>query len=174
MYSNRRFPVHHGRYRPAAPPQAHPGRGLPAMRLIPRALIFCLLLAPAGPAAVAQAPTPAPTPPPAPAKPAPARKPQSRIRAVAGKLVDTAATAAAGMATDSLLGAKGKSVANALGVGNDPCGQSAAALAGLGGVPAASAGTAVIGAAKKSFLKKKKPDSAPPAASRSEEHTSEL
>ncbi len=135
------------------------------MRLIQRALIFCLLLAPAGPAAVAQAPTPAPTPPPAPAKPAPARKPQSRIRAVAGKLADTAATAAAGMATDSLLGAKGKSVANALGVGNDPCAQSAAALAGLGGVPTASAGTAVIGAAKKSFLKKRKPDSAPPPAS---------
>src|SRR5258706_1720271 len=119
MYSNRRFPVHHGRYRPAAPPQAHPGRGLPAMRLIPRALIFCLLLASAGAAAMAQAPTPAPTPPPAPAKPAPARKPQSRIRAVAAKLADTDATAAAGMATASLFAANGKSVVNGLDVGND-------------------------------------------------------
>ncbi len=74
-----------------------------------------------------------------------------------GKLADSAATTAAGMATDSLLGSKGKSVANALGVGNQPCAQGGftGGVPGAPGLAGVSAGTAVVGAAKKTLLKKK-------------------
>lgn len=95
------------------------------------------------------------------AKPAPPpKKPPSKLKAMAGKLVDTAATAAAGVVVDSLLGTKGASVANALGVAGQPCAQgvgsphapaSAAMMPGMGGV---SAGVAAVTAAKKALKKK--------------------
>jgi hypothetical protein len=103
----------------------------------------------------------------APAKPAtPAKKPPSKVTGVVKKLVDTAATAAAGKVVDTVLGEKGRAVANALTGGNGtacPAGtiaiptNPAAALALTGGT--ASAGAAVIGAAKKA-LKSKAADAA--------------
>ncbi len=130
------------------------------MRVIQSFLIFGLLLSAVGAPASAQTPPPAPPPPPP--RQAPAKKPPSRLRSMVGKLADSAATTAAGMAADSLLGTKGKSVANALGVGNQPCAQGA--LPGLGGVPTVSAGIAVVGAAKKTLLKKKTDSTAAPAS----------
>jgi hypothetical protein len=68
------------------------------------------------------------------------KKKPSKAAAVAKKLADTAATAAAGAGVQSLLGKKAAGgVANALGVGGvlSPC-----------GTPTASAGAAIVGVAK--------------------------
>ena len=113
-------------------------------------------------AAFAQTPA-KPAPPPAPAPAPAAKKPPSRLTKVVKKLADTAATAVAGMAADTLLGAKGRAVANAL-TGNTPGAtgcpagtiavpvNQAGALGLAGGHP--SAGAALVGAAK-SALKTK-------------------
>jgi hypothetical protein len=66
------------------------------------------------------------------------RKAPSKLGRVAQKVVDTAATAAAGAGVQSLLGKKAGGVANALGAGVSPCG------AGYG----VTGGAAIVGAAK--------------------------
>lgn len=83
-----------------------------------------------------------------------AKKPSSKTKAVVKKLVDTAATAAAGAGLQSLLGKNAGGVANALGVGATaaPCSPSA-------GV---SSGAAIVGVAK--GIVKQTADSAPPPA----------
>ncbi len=115
-----------------------------------------------------------------PAKPAPVKKAPGKAAKVVKKLADTAATTAAGMAMDTLLGAKGRAVAGALtgtaaangatcpaGFVAVPTG--AGALAGLapGALPgSASAGAAMVAAAKKAVKTRPSPDSgkAPAAA----------
>lgn len=99
--------------------------------------------------------------------PAPtAKKAPSRARQVAGKLVDTAATTVAGMAADSLLGKGATAMANRLGLGTQPCLQGAGSTqAGIAGMmPGLSAGTAVVGAAKKALLKRASDSAAAHAA----------
>lgn len=100
--------------------------------------------------------TPAPT----------AKKAPSRARQVAGKLADTAATTVAGIAADSLLGKAGTAMANKLGLGTQPCLQGAGSMpAGIAGLmPGVSAGTAVVGAAKKALLKRASDSAAAHAA----------
>lgn len=67
------------------------------------------------------------------------KKPQSQLGKIVNKLADTAATAGAGAGVQSLLGKKAGGVANALGAaGVTPCGT------GYG----ATAGSAIVGAAK--------------------------
>lgn len=67
------------------------------------------------------------------------KKPPSKLGKIVKRVVDTAATAAAGAGVQSLLGKKAGGVANALGAGGlNPCG------AGYG----ATAGSAIVGAAK--------------------------
>ena len=59
------------------------------------------------------------------------KKPPSFLKSAAKRLVDTAATAAAGVGVQSLLGKKAVGVANALGAGGlNPCGLGAGASAG--------------------------------------------
>ena len=111
-----------------------------------------------------------------PAKPASntTKKPPSKLGAVVKKLVDTAATAAAGMAMDTVLGEKGRAVAGALtgtapGAGGScPAGTVAMPMnpaggAALAGVQA-SAGAAVVGIAKKALKSKATTEAAVQAA----------
>jgi hypothetical protein len=67
----------------------------------------------------------------APADTAKVKKPTSKLGNIAKKVVDTAATAAAGAGVQSLLGKKAGGVANALGAGGiNPCGPGYGATAG--------------------------------------------
>lgn len=66
------------------------------------------------------------------------KKPPSKLGKIAKRLVDTAATAAAGAGVQSALGKQAGGVANALGAAATPCG------AGAG----VTAGSAIVGAAK--------------------------
>jgi len=92
-------------------------------------LVFGILAAPLATGA-------AQTPPDTTAK---VKKPQSQLGKIVKKLADTAATAGAGAGVQSLLGMKAGGVANALGAaGVTPCGT------GYG----ATAGSAIVGAAK--------------------------
>src|SRR5262245_52341703 len=92
--------------------------------------------------ALAQTPAnPAPAPPP---PPAPAKKPPSKLTKVVKKLADTALTAAAGMAVDTMLGEKGRAVAGAL------TGTGAGATACPPGTAPAYLGAAGLAPAKKS------------------------
>jgi hypothetical protein len=94
------------------------------------------------------------------------KKAPSRARQVAGKLADTAVTTVAGIAADSLLGKAGTAMANKLGLGTQPCLQGAGSMpAGIAGLlPGVSAGTAVVGAAKKALLKRASDSAAAHAA----------
>jgi len=100
------------------------------MRLLSLGLLLAVGMS-AAPLATAMAQTPPDT--------TKVKKPPSKIGKIATKVVDTAATAAAGAGVQSLLGKKAGGVANALGAGGiNPCG------AGYG----ATAGAAIVGAAK--------------------------
>jgi len=104
-----------------------------------------------------------------PAPPAPAKKAPGKAAKVVKKLADTAATTAAGMAVDTLLGAKGRAIAGALtgtaaaNGASCPAGfvavpTGASALAGV--LPGqASAGAAMVAAAKKAAKTRPSPDS---------------
>ena len=124
-----------------------------------RAPILLLLACSAATPALPQ--TPAKPAAPAPAAPAPAaKKPPSRFKQVVKKLADTAATAAAGLVVDTLLGQKGRAVAGAM-TGTGPAGTAcppgyaAMAVPGVGLKP--SAGAALVNLTK-STVKKSKPD----------------
>jgi hypothetical protein len=81
-----------------------------------------------------------------------AKRPPSKVEKIAKRVVDTAATTAAGAGVQSVLGKKAGGVANALGAGVlSPCGP------GYG----ATAGAAIVGAAK--GIVKEATDSAPEA-----------
>ncbi|MEO8451422.1 MAG: hypothetical protein ABI647_16635 [Gemmatimonadota bacterium] len=96
---------------------------------------------------------------------------KSRLRQLAGKLVDSAVTSVAGMAVDSLLGSKGKSLAGILGTGelagvSCPAGTTPQRVgsvpAGLGQpvVIAPTAGQTLVSAAKKRLAGKRTVDTA--------------
>ena len=122
--------------------------------------------------ALAQTPAkPAPAPPPAPA-PAPAKKPPSKLTKVVKKLADTALTAAAGVAVDTLLGEKGRAVAGSL-TGTTPGAASACppgtapvAIGGAAGLASglipgkSSAGAAIVNLTKKTVKEASKDTSA--------------
>ncbi|HEU5219423.1 MAG TPA: hypothetical protein VFU23_12255 [Gemmatimonadales bacterium] len=116
-----------------------------------------------------------------PAKPAtPVKKPPSKLKQIAKKVADSAATTAAGMAVDTLLGQKGRALAGqltgtaaavsgacppgsvAVPVGAGAAGMDPAALAALAGTQK-SAGAAVVSAAKQA-IKKPVPAAAAAAA----------
>jgi len=100
------------------------------MRLITLSLIMAFGMS-AAPLTTGGAQTPSDT--------AKVKKPPSKLGKIAKRLADTAATTAAGVGVQSLLGKNAGGVANALGAGGViPCG------AGYG----ATAGAAVVGAAK--------------------------
>ena len=135
-----------------------------------RLSLLALLLA--SNAALAQAPAkPAPAPPPPPA-PAPAKKAPSKLTKVVKKLADTALTAAAGVAVDTLLGEKGRAVAGSLtGTGAAavtacPPGTAPVAIGGAAGlapglIPGkASAGAAIVNLTKKTVKQASKDTSA--------------
>jgi len=127
-----------------------------------RATILLLLAGSVSAQTPAKPPAPAPAPAQAPGAPAtPAKKPPSRLHQVVKKLADTAATAAAGMVVDTLLGHKGRAIAGAM-TGTSPgataCPPGYAAMAAPGLLPGkASAGAALVNLTK-GTVKKTKPD----------------
>jgi hypothetical protein len=100
------------------------------MRLLTLSLIVASALS-AAPLAIGNAQTPPDS--------AKAKRPPGKVEKIAKRVVDTAATTAAGAGVQSVLGKKAGGVANALGAGGlNPCGP------GYG----ATAGAAIVGAAK--------------------------
>ena len=95
----------------------------------------------------------------APAAPTKVSK-SARAKALAGRLADTAATSAASLGADSILGSRANLVAQAVGAGGaaTPCAPSAGSLPSVPTMP--SAGGLLVSAAKKRFLGGKAKDSA--------------
>jgi hypothetical protein len=129
-----------------------------------RAPILLLLISSAATPVLAQTPAKPAAPAPAPA----AKKPPSKLHQIVKKLADTAATAAAGVVVDTLLGQKGRAVANAMtgtGPGATACppGYAAMAVPGVTGLKP-SAGAALVNLTKSTVKKVKDTSAAAQAA----------
>jgi outer membrane protein OmpA-like peptidoglycan-associated protein len=122
--------------------------------LVPFGIATVIALLLFAPVAVAQAQTKSPSKP-------------SRMKALAGKLADTAATSAASLGADSLLGSRGNALAQMVsgGTAGTPCTPDAAASA-MPSVPSMpTPGGLLVGAAKKRLFGKARKDTAHPPTS---------